>query len=121
VSESKGIESELIPRISTGFCGGISRTCGICGAVSGGIMALNIFFGRNKPDESTKKSYSAVQKLVKMFEVKFESTNCQQLTGCDLGTEQGRKKFHSGNLIQKCRKLTEEATRLTMSIIEEQI
>ena len=119
MAESKNFKSDLIPGISTGFCGGVSRTCGICGAVSGAIMALGIRYGRNNPDESTARCYEAVQGFVKAFENKFGSTNCQQLTGCDLGTEEGREKFNSGNVIQKCREFTEEATSLAMSIIEE--
>ncbi|MCK5542667.1 MAG: C_GCAxxG_C_C family protein [Desulfobacterales bacterium] len=50
--ESKNIQSELISKIATGFCGGISRTCCcICGAQSGAIMAINLFYGRSLPDE----------------------------------------------------------------------
>ena len=36
VAEGLGIRSELIPKIATGLCGGISRTGNICGAVSAG-------------------------------------------------------------------------------------
>ena len=31
VAESKGISSDLIPKVATGFCGGIAHTCNICG------------------------------------------------------------------------------------------
>ncbi len=51
VAESEGIQSDFIPKIATGFCGGVSRTCGMCGAVSGGIMAIGLFAGRNAPTE----------------------------------------------------------------------
>jgi dihydrofolate reductase len=33
IAESQGIQPDLIPRIATGFCSGISRTGGMCGAV----------------------------------------------------------------------------------------
>jgi C_GCAxxG_C_C family probable redox protein len=118
VTESKDIQSELIPRIATGFCGGISRTCGLCGAVSGAIMAINLFHGRSAPDASVEASYNAVRKVIDVFESKFGSTNCKQLTGCDLGTEEGQHTFMSNNLIEQCRKYTEEAARMAMSIIE---
>jgi C_GCAxxG_C_C family probable redox protein len=119
VAESKNIQSKLIPKIATGFCGGIARTSGICGAVSGAVMAINIFYGRSLPDESVDKNYIRVKKFTEMFENKFSSTNCKQLTGCDLGTEEGRKQFLSTNMIEQCKKYTEEATRMAMSIIEE--
>jgi len=119
VAESKNIQSELIPKIATGFCGGVSRTCGMCGAVSGAIMAMNLFYGRCLPDQPVEKSYITVRKLVDMFENRFGSTNCEQLTGCDLGTEEGRSAFMSNNLVEQCGNYAKEATRMAMSIIEE--
>jgi C_GCAxxG_C_C family probable redox protein len=119
VSESKNIQSELIPKIATGFCGGLSRTCGICGALSGAIMALNLFYGRNLPDESVETCYIKVQQLIEMFENKFVSTDCKQLIGCDLGTKEGQNTFMTNNLVDQCINYTEEATRIVMSILED--
>ncbi len=120
MTESKGIQSDLIPKIATGFCGGVSRSCGMCGAVSGAIMALNIFYGRNIPNGPTEANYIAVRKLLGSFEDKFGSSNCKELTGCDLGTEEGHNTFMaSRKLIAQCKEYTEEATRIAMSIIEE--
>jgi C_GCAxxG_C_C family probable redox protein len=118
VAESKGIQSELIPKIATGFCSGISRTCGICGAVSGAIMAINLLQGRSSPTESVTEAYDTVRKLLSMFETRFGSTNCRDLVGCDLGTEEGQRKFKEGNLIEHCTNYTEEATRMAMTLIQ---
>jgi C_GCAxxG_C_C family probable redox protein len=120
VAESKGIQSDIIPKIATGFCGGISRTCGMCGAVSGAIMALNIFYGRNIPNEPADENYIAVRKLLGEFEKRFGSSNCKELTGCDLGTQEGHDTFISSRkLIEQCKEYVEEASRMAMSIIEE--
>jgi C_GCAxxG_C_C family probable redox protein len=118
VAESEGVQSELIPKIATGFCGGVSRTCGMCGAVSGAIMAIGLFAGRNTPTETVAESYTMVRKLVKEFGERFGSTNCKDLTGCDLGTEEGQNYFKDNNIRQKCRGYTEEATRISLSLIE---
>jgi C_GCAxxG_C_C family probable redox protein len=118
VAESRNIHSDIIPRISTGFCGGIARTCGLCGALSGAVMSISLFYGRRSPDEPVENCYGPVRKMLEMFENEFGSTNCRDLTGVDLGTEEGRKKFQSANMIEQCRKYTEEATRMAMSIIE---
>ncbi len=118
VAESKGIKSDLIPKIATGFCGGISRTCGLCGAAAGGIMVLNIMTGRNSPHESVEENYALVQKFLDMFESEYGSTNCRKLTGCDLGTQEGQEKFYSGDQMEKCKDYTEGAARMVMSLIE---
>src|SRR5512137_1149466 len=75
VAESQGIRSELIPRIATGFCSGISRTGGMCGAVSGAIMGINLAAGRNSPGESIETSYALTRELVRRFEKQFGSVN----------------------------------------------
>jgi len=37
------------------------------GAVSGAIIALNLFYGRNKPSESPETAYIAVKKLINIL------------------------------------------------------
>ena len=120
VAESKNIQSDLIPKIATGFCAGISRTRGTCGAVAGAVMAINMFCGRTDPSLPLIQSYPPVQKFIKLFEERFGSTNCEQLIHCDLGTEEGQKKFISENIVATCKHMTAEATRMALSIIDEQ-
>jgi C_GCAxxG_C_C family probable redox protein len=119
VAESKNIQSDLIPKIATGFCAGISRTQGTCGAVTGAVMAINLFYGRNDPSIRLDQSYPPIQKFIRMFEEQFGSTNCMQLIHCDLATEEGRQKFLDENIIVTCKNFTSEATRLALSIIDE--
>jgi C_GCAxxG_C_C family probable redox protein len=117
VCESKGIESVLIPRIASGFCGGVANTNGMCGAVAGGILALNIVYGRDTVNESKDINYQKVQQFQKMFSEKFGSINCTSLTDCDLSTDVGHQKFKDLNVHQKCTDFTGEATRLVLGLI----
>ncbi len=118
VCESMGVESVLIPRIASGFCGGVSNTNGMCGAVAGGILALNIIYGRNHANESKELNYQKVQQFQQMFTAKFGSTNCTGLTDCDLSTEDGHQKFKELNVHQKCSDFTAEATRMVLELIK---
>ena len=119
IAESQGIQSDLIPRIATGFCSGISRTGGICGAVSGAIMGINLVAGRNSPAESIEFSYTLTQKLISRFETQYGSVNCSQLIGCDLATETGQQYFMENHLMEHCLQYAEEATRMAVSLIAE--
>lgn len=118
VCESKGIESALIPRIASGFCGGVANTNGMCGAVAGGILALNIVYGRDTVNESKDINYQKVQQFQKMFSEKFGSINCTSLTDCDLSTDMGHQKFMKLNVHQKCTDFTGEATRMVLELIK---
>ena len=119
IAESQGIQSDLIPRIATGFCSGISRTGGMCGAISGAIMGINLVAGRNSPAESLEFSYALTQKLISCFERQCGSINCRQLIGCDLATEAGQRYFIENNLMEQCLKYAEGATSMATSIITE--
>ena len=119
VAEAKGVTSELIPRIATGFCGGIARTCGMCGALSGAILSINMCSGRNTTEDLREENYAMVSQLVRDFGRAFGSTNCHDLTGCDFTTEEGRRRFLDDDIFGRCRNFTEEATRMAMAILEE--
>jgi len=116
IAEHKGIDSVLIPRIASGFCGGVANNGGMCGAVLGGIMALNIIYGRDKPEDDKTVNYQKVQQFIKDFESKFGSTSCPGLIDCDLSSEKGKQKFSDLNLHQKCADFTGEATRMVLEM-----
>jgi C_GCAxxG_C_C family probable redox protein len=94
----------------------MARTTGLCGAVSGGMMAINIQSGRSSPEQSLDENYAQTQNLLKAFEDKFGSTNCLELIGCDLGTEEGQKAFSENNCIDLCNQFVEEATHLAIEL-----
>jgi len=119
IAESQGIQSNLIPRITTCFCSGISRTGGMCGAVSGAIMGIGLVAGRDSPTESVEPAYTLVQKLIRAFEEQYGSVNCSQLIGCDLATVSGQRYFMENNLMESCLQYAEGATRLAISLIAE--
>lgn len=117
MAEAHGIQSDFIPRIATGFCSGLARTCRTCGAVSGAMMGLNLLTGRSAPGAPVEENYALVRELLKGFEDRFGSTNCEELTGCDLGTAEGQEFFWANEVFERCRRYTEEATRIAMSLI----
>lgn len=120
VAESQGIESDLLPKIATGFCSGISRTGGLCGALSGAIMGLNLLTGRSEAGASVEENYALVRDLIDHFEAKFGSTHCKDLTGVDLGTPQGQIEFRKSNRFEHCLNYAEVATRMALSLAEQE-
>jgi C_GCAxxG_C_C family probable redox protein len=81
----QGIES-FIPRIATGFGGGIARNGDVCGALTGGILAVGLALGRDKPDEARDPCYRAADQLYNNFLDTFNTCRCSQLTKLDLKT-----------------------------------
>jgi len=118
VAEVMGIQSDLIPRIATGFCGGVSHTCRLCGALSGAVMAINIIHGRQSPEESVTQNFELVKKVINRFVSQFGASNCQELISCDLGTDEGQSYFIKNNLVEKCKDYTAGAVRIVIQILE---
>jgi C_GCAxxG_C_C family probable redox protein len=117
VSDEAMIVSSLIPRIATGFCGGFARTRGTCGAVTGGIMALGILYGRDNANQSYAPVYDKEQQFLRAFEKEYSSINCFELTGFDLSKKEERQVFAEKGMMKTCRQFTGGAARLVAELI----
>lgn len=85
-----GVESDLIPKLATGFGGGLSRTKSLCGAVAGAVMVLGLKHGRRAVTDDRSAILAKVQELVAGFRQEFGSENCYDLTGLDFNTLEGQ-------------------------------
>jgi C_GCAxxG_C_C family probable redox protein len=118
IAESRGVSCKLIPRIATGFCSGLARTGALCGAIGGAILALGMAAGRDSADESVDPTYDLVRQVLDGFESRFRSTTCMGLTGCDLGTDEGQRRFRERSQHETCTEVVGAATRLALEAIE---
>jgi C_GCAxxG_C_C family probable redox protein len=117
VAENRGVRSELVPRVATGFCSGLARSGELCGAVSGAILALGLAAGRDSADESVEPVYESVREVLHGFEARFGSTTCLGLAGCDLGTDEGQRQFLEREQRETCTEYVGAATRLTLEAL----
>lgn len=118
VMRREGVRSDLLPAIATGFCGGVSRRGGMCGALSGGVMAISALTGRRDASQSREPAYAAVQALVDGFAREFGSVNCPELLGLELDTDEGQAEFRARGLIQRCRGFTCRAAEMAAEIVD---
>jgi len=116
VAEYRGISSPLIPKIATGFCSGLSRTNSMCGAVTGGILALSMIYGRSTPSEKVEPAYEKVKQFLNEFEKQNGSLMCEGLIGCNLETDKGMKEFRKKGLRKKCSGFTGYAAGLVVEL-----
>lgn len=121
LADYQGIEKTLITKAATAFCGGMSRTCGPCGALTGAVMGLSLSLGRDSNGDSVEQAYSGSQELINRFVQEFGSKNCHELLGCDIGTEKGMAEFKSTNLRKRCINYTGRATEITVEILERNV
>ncbi|MBI4727115.1 C_GCAxxG_C_C family protein [candidate division TA06 bacterium] len=120
--ESGYTESEIIkfiPRMATGFGGGIARNGSLCGALSGGLMALGLALGRDDAKESRDPCYPAADQFYNDFVDRFGHSSCRELTGLDMKNEQDRKKYQETVHLERCNPIVAWSALRVMEIIGE--
>jgi C_GCAxxG_C_C family probable redox protein len=119
LARAQGVESDAVARLATAFCSGMSRTRGMCGAVTGAVMGVSLALGRTAAGESVQAPYEATQRLVREFEQEFGARECHVLLGCDLGTIEGQAEFRAKRLGERCLKYTGRAAEIAATILGE--
>lgn len=86
-----GLERTLALKVAAGFGGGMGRTGGTCGAVTGAILVLGLRFGTTDLSDRTARetTYAKVAEFIREFEARHRTVVCRELLGCDIGTPQG--------------------------------
>ena len=113
-------ENELIPKIATAFGGGIGRCGSVCGALTGGVMALGIKYGTNEPSlEKRLKAYELAQKFYKRFEKQHGSVLCRELIRYDLSVPEELEKARRARIFEeKCVNFVKEAVETLIELTE---
>ena len=92
---------------------GIGDSGCICGAVSGGALALGLFLGRDRPrGRDKRKAMAAASALHDSFKAKFKSTCCRVLSK--------KVKHDSRAHMRQCAQFTRVATETAMRSILKQ-
>jgi C_GCAxxG_C_C family probable redox protein len=100
-----GLDRNVALSVAVGFGGGIGRTQGICGAVSGAIMALGLHsnFKEGEGRDKITVVYDQTRSLLEEFAQQEGAITCLDLlSGCSLTTEDGQKQFREQNLRERC-------------------
>lgn len=108
----------FIPRIATGFGGGIARNGDVCGAVSGGVIAISLALGRNKSDESREPCYPAVDRFYNDFVKTFGTCKCCELTGVNFKTPEGNQAYRDRIHRERCTPIVEWAAKTATDVIK---
>lgn len=118
VAERQVLPTDMAMRMASGFCGGISRTGGLCGALTGGIMALGLAGGRGSATEDHRPLYGKVARFIGEFEQRFGATSCSGLLGCDISTGEGAREFAASDLETRvCAGITEAAGTILETLL----
>jgi C_GCAxxG_C_C family probable redox protein len=121
-AEEQGISQESALRLATGFGGGMGRTSGACGALTGAVMVLGLARGMRRPEDAAAKepTYALVAEFIRRFRQEQGGVDCTELLGLDLGTPDGLAAARKGNLFAtKCNDFIRAAVLLVEEMLGE--
>jgi C_GCAxxG_C_C family probable redox protein len=119
--EHFGIQDSLLPRLASGFGGGVGRKGSLCGAFTGSVMAIGMKMGRTDPNdrETLLKVYEKCQQFWNQFEKEFGSNICYNIIGCHLDNEEERQKWLASGGAEKCGGIVEKTAQMLCESIKE--
>ena len=85
IKEATGdIIGDDVYKAATGLAGGIGNSGNTCGAITGGVMAMGMFYGReftNKedPEEIQRQTHRMAQALVNRFQQEYGGVTCREI------------------------------------------
>ena len=109
IMETYGDQSNNgVIKAASGFGGGIAGTTDeLCGAFTGGVIALSYFFGREIPGEELDQSGTMIKEFKKKFNDQHGSLNCGTLIS-SFSNDEGQ---------MGCVRVTENATQMVSKMI----
>jgi len=116
-----GLDKDLALKLTTGLGGGMGHMQEVCGAVSGGILALGAKHGRadGAPRAATELTYAKTRDLITRFKDLHGTCLCGELLpNCDLSTPAGQQKFKEQNLRNTvCMHCVRDVVRIVAELI----
>ena len=117
-------------RAASALAGGVARMGETCGALSGGIMAIGLAYGREKLEDTTRslgyaKAMTLSIKLCERFEKEFGSVKCRDIQKSlfgrvfDLRNPRERGEFVRAGGYEKCPEVVKNAARFAAELILE--
>lgn len=95
-----------VVKLASGFPIGMGKAGCLCGAVSGGQMALGMVYGRVKGEAMNEKMFEKAKKLHDYIKDEYKSTCCRVIT-----KEWARDNFQSEGRKQHCITITGKVAR----------
>jgi len=79
-----GLEETMALKLASVFGGGVARTGGVCGAVTGALMVLSLRFCDAKPKGLFQKPiHKKAREFLRRYEEMVGSVNCNAMRGHD--------------------------------------
>lgn len=114
-----GLEQKNALKIASAFGGGMARTGGICGFVTGAFMIIGLKYGMAEANDTKAKAktYEIAQKFIKNFKFRNNSIICRKLLGFDINTIKELNTERSAVIMGQCTKYILDSVEILDEIL----
>ena len=96
-----GLDADAALRVSAAFGGGMGRTGGTCGVVTGALMVLGLKYGAIVVNPAAKELTAAqAREFMARFQARHGATTCAELLGVNISTPEGQAAARGANLFK---------------------
>lgn len=113
------IHSPHIYRAALPFGAGISHTDSICGAVSGGLLAIGCILSPDEPNRQRREQvYQVGNQFMAKFTQCYSTASCTRLIGYDLSNPLALEKARAANIFHtRCNEIIWKSIQIACEII----
>lgn len=114
-----GLNKDIAAKIALPFGGGMSHAGQVCGAISGGLLAIGLA-ERTSEDDSRQKDacYDLAKVFISRFKTYHGDISCPGLLGYDLNDPSSKGRNRESNFIQTpCSKFVEDAVVIVQELL----
>ncbi|NHJ12965.1 MAG: C_GCAxxG_C_C family protein [Candidatus Thorarchaeota archaeon] len=122
VLEYKGLLKEEFPYLAAGLGGGIAHEGNVCGAVTGGVMAIGALMSQFAIDVKGHKdqTYKCSEDFIARFREEFGTILCKELIGVDFSNPEAVDNAREDGVFEnKCARFVERASILISEMFPE--
>ena len=115
-----GLDRETALRVAGPFGGGTARMGLICGAASGGLMALGLKYSQTRAEdkEAKERTYALAREYLERFRARNGAVLCRELLGYDLSTSEGLQTAKEKGLFDSlCPRLVAAAVEIAEQLL----
>ena len=112
------VQTPIEPKIASAFGAGIGRRGSLCGALTGGILAISWVYGTNNPSsEERQPSYALSLEFYNRFHDVCGGVLCRELIGYDLTVQEEQEAARRANVyMEQCVRYIEAAVTILMTL-----
>lgn len=115
-----GLDPATARKIACGLGAGMAETDLVCGAVTGGILAISLKYGKEKREDTAARdrTYALVKEFITRFRERNGTVMCTSLIGCNLSDPADLSKAKESGLFRtKCPKYVRDAVEIAEKFI----